>query len=78
MPTLTDGKAYKVKARSIDKAGNVSTQISGSFAFDTTAPSVAIDDTSLRTLRTWIWLIVPASCVLTVIIVFLKRRKRRV
>ncbi len=44
MPTLTDGKAYTVKAKSIDEAGNESTVASDSFTFDTTNPTVTISD----------------------------------
>ncbi len=46
MPTLTDGKAYMVKAKSIDKAGNESGEASDSFIYDTTAPVVMITNVS--------------------------------
>jgi|GEM_PF-1060901 len=44
MPSLTDGKAYTVKARSVDKAGNESTVASDSFIFDATNPTVSVND----------------------------------
>jgi hypothetical protein len=44
MPSLTDGKPYTVKAKSIDKAGNESPIASDSFIFDITNPTVTLSD----------------------------------
>lgn len=44
IPTLTDGKAYEVKVKSIDKAGNQSTEASDRFTFDTSNPRATITD----------------------------------
>ncbi|MBM4462042.1 MAG: hypothetical protein FJ012_01740 [Chloroflexi bacterium] len=44
MPSLTNGKAYEVKAKSIDTAGNESAAASDSFTFDATNPTVTLND----------------------------------
>jgi hypothetical protein len=42
LPALED-ETYTVRARSIDKAGNVSAEASDSFVYDTTPPTVTLD-----------------------------------
>jgi hypothetical protein len=44
MPLLTSDKSYTVKANSVDKAGNESTLASDSFIFDTTNPTVTLNN----------------------------------
>jgi hypothetical protein len=44
LPSLQDGITYEVKARAHDKAGNVSSAATQSFVFDTSHPTVTIED----------------------------------
>jgi predicted phage tail protein len=39
MPSLSHGKVYQVRAKSIDKAGNESAEVMDSFTFDITPPT---------------------------------------
>ncbi len=66
MPTLADGKAYTVKARSIDKAGNTSALSFDSFTFEETPLG----------LPPWVWgAIVGGSVLLFIVILFSLTRK---
>jgi len=79
MPSLTDGKAYTVKAKSIDAAGNESAQASDSFTFDTTqatAPEPASPEEGLSSITIALWIIILGVCGLTLVIVFIKRWAR--
>ncbi len=44
MPSLTNGKSYEAKSKSIDKAGSESTVASDSYTLDTTMPMLSITD----------------------------------
>ena len=79
MPSLTDGKTYTVKAKSIDAAGNESAQASDSFTFDTTqatAPEPASPEEGLSSITIALWIIILGVCGLTLVIVFIKRWAR--
>jgi hypothetical protein len=84
MPTLTDGKAYTVKAKSIDSAGNDSIKASDSFTFDTTPPVVPQppspeeDSPFLAINAPWLWLLVSGACGLTLVMVLIRRGKAKV
>jgi hypothetical protein len=89
MPTLTGGKAYTVKAKSIDRAGNESIEASDSFTFDITPPvapelpspeppSPEQEPSFLDRSTPWLWLIVSAACGLTLVIVLIRRGKAKV
>ena len=84
MPTLTDGKAYTVKAKSIDRAGNESTEASDSFTFDITPPVVPElpspeeESPFLAITAPWLWIIVLGVCGLTLVIVLIRRGKAKV
>jgi hypothetical protein len=84
MPTLTDGKAYIVKAKSIDRAGNESMEASDSFTFDITPPVVpelpSPDEESpfLAITAPWLWIIVLGVFGLILVTVLVRRRKAKV
>lgn len=82
MPTLAEGKAYMVKAKSSDKAGNESTVASDSFTINTTPPT-APEPTSSEdeppiasspvTTTLKVWIIISGVCVLALVIVLIKK-----
>jgi len=84
MPTLTDGKAYTVKAKSIDRAGNESMEASDSFTFVITPPVVPElpspeeESPFLAITAPWLWLLVSGACGLTLVIMLIRRRKAKV
>jgi len=84
MPTLTNGKAYTVKAKSIDRAGNESMEASDSFTFVITPPVVPQppspeeESPFLAITEPWLWIIVSGVCGLTLVIMLVRRRKAKV
>jgi predicted phage tail protein len=44
LPPLNDGSAYEIRAKAIDSVGNEFAVTSGSFTFDTTGPTIAMND----------------------------------
>jgi hypothetical protein len=84
MPTLTEGKAYTVKAKSIDRAGNESIEASDSFTSDTTSPVVPEppspeeESSFLDRNAPWLWIIVSGVFGLILVTVLVRRRKAKV
>lgn len=67
MPTLTDGKAYEIKAKAIDKAGNESAVATDSFTYKT-APA--------RGMNWWIWPIIGVIAAGTIGGILYRRHRR--
>jgi len=82
MPTLADGKAYTMKAKSIDKAGNESAVASDSFTLNTTSPAapepaspedeLPPDSSPVKTIPK-VWIIISGVCVLALVIMLIKK-----
>jgi len=82
MPTLADGKAYTMKAKSIDKAGNESAVASDSFTLNTTSPAAPESaspedelppDSSPAKTTPKVWIIISGVCVLALVIMLIKK-----
>jgi len=84
MPNLTDGKAYIVKVKSIDRAGNESIEASDSFTFDVTSPVVPEppspeeESPFLAITAPWLWIIISGVFGLILVTVLIRRGKAKV